>query len=81
MRHQTECIPCCLHPVLSASRAVCIPCCLRRVLYAAHLESDDEWLHRKILAEAMQELARTEDDVTPAELITESLAGRLARSL
>jgi hypothetical protein len=50
------------------------------VLHAARLQSDDEWLHRKILAEAMQELARAEDDATPAEIV-HAVGRRAARAL
>lgn len=62
------------------NRPECLPCCLRRVLFAANLQSDDEWLHRKILADAMQELSRTDDDATPAEIMYD-VARRTARSL
>jgi len=62
------------------NRPECLPCCLRRVLFAANLQSDDEWLHRKILADAMQELSRAADDATPAEIMY-GLSRRTARSL
>ncbi len=51
------------------NRPECLPCCLRRVLRAAERSTADEWLHRKILADAMQELARVDDKATPAEVI------------
>jgi uncharacterized protein with ATP-grasp and redox domains len=47
----------------------CIPCFLRRVLQIAGLVTSDEWLHRKILAEVMQDLARFDDKSTPAEVM------------
>ena len=62
------------------NRPECLPCCLRRVLFAASLQSDDEWLHRKILAEAMQEAVRADDDATPAEIVY-ALSKRAARAL
>jgi len=49
----------------------CIPCILRQVLNTARKVSDDAWLHRKILNEVMQGLARTDFDRPPAELVTE----------
>ena len=51
------------------NRPECIPCCLRRVLNTADRATSDEWLHRKILGEAMQELDRVDDMATPAEVI------------
>lgn len=51
------------------NRPECIPCCLRRVLSTADRATSDEWLHRKILGEAMQELDRVDDVATPAEVI------------
>lgn len=51
------------------NRPECLPCCLRRVLHTADKSTSDEWIHRKILAEAMQELSRTDDKATPAELM------------
>jgi hypothetical protein len=50
------------------NRPECIPCCLRRTIRTAHLVTSDEWLHRKILGEAMQELSRVAELVPPAEL-------------
>lgn len=47
----------------------CIPCCLRRVLRTADLVTSDEWLHRKVLGEVMQDLARVDELATPAEVI------------
>jgi uncharacterized protein with ATP-grasp and redox domains len=58
----------------------CIPCCLQRVLHTAGLVTDDEWLHRKILADAMQELSRADELATPAELIF-TLSQRTAKTL
>ncbi len=58
----------------------CIPCCLRRVLHAANLSTNDEWLHRKILGEATQELCRVDELVSPAELI-HAVVRRGARAL
>ena len=51
------------------NRPDCIPCCLRRVLHTADVVSDDEWLHRKILGEVMQDLCRVDELMTPAEMI------------
>lgn len=47
----------------------CFPCCLRRVLHTAGLVTPDDWLHRKILAEVMQELVKIDEIATPAEVI------------
>lgn len=62
------------------NRPECIPCCLRRVLHSADLATSDEWLHRKILADAMKELTRVDDLATPAELIY-ALSRRTAKTL
>jgi uncharacterized protein with ATP-grasp and redox domains len=51
------------------NRPECIPCCLRRVLHGADFVSSNEWLHRKILGEAMEELGRVDELATPAELV------------
>ncbi|HVR75856.1 MAG TPA: ARMT1-like domain-containing protein [Planctomycetota bacterium] len=51
------------------NRPECLPCCLRRILHTAERATTDEWLHRKILAEAMQALSRVDDKATPAEVI------------
>jgi len=40
----------------------------------------DDWLHRKILAEAMQQLARVDDKATPADVIHD-VARRTAKTL
>ncbi|MBI4601122.1 MAG: DUF89 family protein [Planctomycetes bacterium] len=50
-------------------RPECLPCCLRRVLHAADRTTPDEWLHRKILAEAMAELADSDARAPPAEVV------------
>lgn len=50
-------------------RPECIPCSLRRVLHAAARTTGDDWLHRKILGEAMQDLSKADDKSTPAEVI------------
>src|SRR5690606_39674032 len=47
----------------------CIPCCLRRILQVSRLVTADEWLHRKILDEAMPELARVDELSSPAEVV------------
>lgn len=47
----------------------CIPCCLRRVLRTASSVTTDEWLHRKILAEVMQDLAKLDEIASPAEVL------------
>lgn len=62
------------------NRPECLPCCLRRILHTADQTTTDEWLHRKILAEAMQELARVDDKATPADVI-HSVAKRTAKTL
>ncbi len=49
----------------------CIPCMLRQVLNTARKINDDPWLHRKVLNEIMQHLARADFDRSPAELVTE----------
>jgi uncharacterized protein with ATP-grasp and redox domains len=51
------------------NRPECIPCCLRRVLHFAERSTADEWLHRRVLVEVMQDLARVDDQATPAEVI------------
>ncbi len=58
----------------------CIPCCLRRVLRTADLVTSDEWLHRKILGEVMQDLARVDELTTPAEVV-HGAARRTAKTL
>ena len=50
-------------------RPECIPCCLQRVLHAANLVTDDEWLHRKILSDSMQDLCGVDDLASPAEVV------------
>lgn len=62
------------------NRPECLPCCLRRVLRTAEKSTPDEWLHRKILAEAMQELARVDDKATPAEVI-HTVSRRVGKTL
>lgn len=47
----------------------CIPCCLRRILRVSKLVTPDEWLHRKILDEAMQDLGRADELASPAEIV------------
>jgi uncharacterized protein with ATP-grasp and redox domains len=47
----------------------CIPCFLRRTLHTAEIATSDEWLHRKILGEIMTELARVDEDATPADVV------------
>jgi len=49
-------------------RPECITCCLTRVHRAANLVTDDEWLHRKILSDSMQELCEVDDLLSPAEV-------------
>jgi uncharacterized protein with ATP-grasp and redox domains len=51
----------------------CIPCCLRRVLATASLVTTDEWLRRKVLAEAMQDLARADELAPPAEIVHQAM--------
>ena len=51
--------------------AECVPCIVRQVLCVARRVTTDEWLQRRILAEAMQHLAKTDMDRTPAEIIPE----------
>jgi uncharacterized protein with ATP-grasp and redox domains len=62
------------------TRAECIPCSLRRILLTAERGTSDEWLHRKILAEEMKQLARVDDSATPAEVI-HAASKRVARTL
>ncbi len=62
------------------NRPECIPCCLRRVLKAADQKTSDEWLHRKILGEVMQDLSRVDEVATPAELV-HGVAKKTARAL
>ena len=50
-------------------RPECITCCLARVHRAADLVTDDEWLHRKILSDSMQELCEVDDLLSPAEVV------------
>ncbi len=52
-------------------RPECITCCLTRVHRAAGLVTEDEWLHRKILSDSMQELCDVDDLLSPAELVHE----------
>ena len=46
----------------------CLPCCLRRVLHCCDQLTADDWLRRKVLAEAMGSLSRADELATPAEL-------------
>jgi len=62
------------------NRPECIPCCLRRVLQTASRCTADEWLHRKVLGEVMQDLVRMDDKATPAEVM-HSVARRTAKTL
>jgi uncharacterized protein with ATP-grasp and redox domains len=61
-------------------RPDCIPCILRRVLHTAERSTADEWLQRRILGGAMQELARVDDKATPAEVV-HSLSRLTAKTL
>ena len=58
----------------------CIPCCLRRLLHMADRKTTDDWLHRKILADVMQDLARVDEVATPAELM-HGVARKTAKAL
>ncbi len=58
----------------------CIPCCLRRLLHTADRKTSDDWLHRKILADGMQDLAKVDEVATPAELM-HGVARRTAKAL
>jgi len=49
----------------------CLPCLLRRALVAARRVTDDPWLHRKALCEAMGLLQKADLDRAPAELVWE----------
>lgn len=49
----------------------CIPCMLRQVLQTARKVSEDAWLHRKVLNEIMQLLAKADFDRSPAEIVSE----------
>jgi uncharacterized protein with ATP-grasp and redox domains len=62
------------------NRPECIACCLRRVLHTAELVTTDEWLHRKLLGEVMQDLSRVDELATPAEVIF-SAARRASKTL
>jgi uncharacterized protein with ATP-grasp and redox domains len=44
---------------------------LRRTLFAAREVADDPWLHRKVLNEAMTNLARADFDRSPAEIVAD----------
>jgi hypothetical protein len=61
-------------------RPECLPCCLRRVLHAAGRTTADDWLQRKVLAEAMQDLGRADPQAPPAELV-HGVLRRAARTL
>ena len=62
------------------NRPECIPCCLRRLLHTADRKTADDWLHRKILAEVMQDLTRVDEMATPAELM-HGVARRTGKAL
>ncbi|GIW71708.1 MAG: hypothetical protein KatS3mg102_1250 [Planctomycetota bacterium] len=49
----------------------CLPCILRQVLNTARQVTEDAWLHRKVLSEAMLHLAKVDLDRSPAEIISE----------
>lgn len=46
----------------------CLPCILGQILAISRQATDDLWLHRKVLLEAMQRLPGLDMDQTPAEL-------------
>lgn len=50
-------------------RPECVPCCLNRILRAADRVTSDPWLRKRLLREAMEELADVDDQCTPAELM------------
>lgn len=58
----------------------CIPCCLRRLLHMADRKTTDDWLHRKILSDVMQDLSRVDEVATPAELM-HAVARKAAKAL
>ncbi len=62
------------------NRPECLPCCLRRILHTADRSTADDWLRRKILAEAMQALSRVDDKATPADVI-HGVAKRASKTL
>ncbi len=62
------------------NRPECIPCCLRRLLHTADRKTADDWLHRKILAEVMQDLTKVDEVATPAELM-HGVARRTGKAL
>lgn len=47
----------------------CLPCIVRLVLETARKAGSDEWLHKKVLLEAMDELRQMDLDRTPAEVV------------
>lgn len=52
----------------------CIPCVLGQVLRFAREVAEDDWLHRKVLEEAMSVLPGTDWGRTPAEVLTDAFA-------
>ncbi len=55
----------------------CIPCILTQVLATARRVTPDEWLHRRVLVEAMELLQKGDFDRSPAEVVHEVLSGAL----
>ncbi len=52
----------------------CIPCVLGQVLRFAREVAEDDWLHRKVLEEAMKSLPGSDWGRTPAEVLTDAFA-------
>lgn len=50
-------------------RPQCIPCFLNRVLQMTDQATSDSWLQRKLLGEAMGNLAHVDDEATPPEVM------------
>jgi len=52
----------------------CIPCVLGQVLRFAREVAEDDWLHRKVLEEAMGSIPGSDWGRTPAEVLTDAFA-------
>ncbi len=56
------------------SAPACIPCVLGQVLRFAREVAEDDWLHRKVLEEAMSDLPGSDWGRTPAEILGDAFA-------
>ena len=56
------------------SRPECIPCIIGQVINTVRRVTDDDWIVGKVVKEVMQELARSDLELSPAELSFQALS-------